>query len=107
MAMMNMFRAAVTLGALLAVATPALADQATGDIQARVTKRVDVAFSKLDTDKDGRISKAEAANGPRMSKYFDQIDADHDGFVTRTELSAAVERRLARQADKKQPAPQQ
>lgn len=110
MAMIKMFRSMVAVAALLAVATPALADEPTGDVKARAAKRVDQAFAKLDTDHDGRISKAEAAKGPKMSKVFDRVDADHDGFVTRAELTASIERRMARHAQKQQqsqPAPQQ
>ena len=98
--------AVLAAASLLAVASPAFA----GDddaMKARVSRRVDEAFAKLDTDKDGRISKAEAAKGPKMSKAFDRIDADHDGFVTRAELSAAVERRLQKQQQKKQQPPSQ
>jgi Ca2+-binding EF-hand superfamily protein len=88
--------------ALLAVATPAFAEDA--DLQARVSKRVEQVFAKLDSDRDGRISRAEAARGPKMAKTFDKVDADHDGFVNRAELSAAVEHRMERQQQKK-PAP--
>src|SRR5205814_10504856 len=39
-------------------------------------------WKKLDTDGDGRISKAEAqANAPRLFEHFDEIDANRDGFV--------------------------
>jgi Ca2+-binding EF-hand superfamily protein len=108
MAMIKMFRSVVALAALLTVATPALADEPTGDLKARAAKRVDQAFAKLDVDHDGRISKDEAAQGPKMSKVFDRVDADHDGFVTRAELTASIERRMARRAQKQQsPAPQQ
>jgi len=72
-------------------------------MKARVSRRVEQVFAKLDTDKDGRISKAEAAKGPKMAKAFDHVDADHDGFVSRAEMSAAVERRMQRQQQKKQP----
>ncbi len=108
--MMKMFRSAAAVAVLLAAATPALADAPTpaptGDVKARAAKRVDQVFAKLDTDKDGRLSRAEGAKGPKISKRFDQIDADHDGFISRAELSTAVEHRMARQAQKK-PAPPQ
>jgi Ca2+-binding EF-hand superfamily protein len=59
---------------------------------AKLAKHVDDVFARLDTDKDGKISKAEASKGPRLSKNFDTVDADHDGFVTKAELSAAMAR---------------
>ena len=46
-------------------------------------------FKKLDTDGDGRISRAEAQAAPRLAERFDAIDADKDGFVTPEELKAA------------------
>jgi Ca2+-binding EF-hand superfamily protein len=47
-------------------------------------------FKKVDTDGDGRISKAEAqANAPRLAAHFDQIDTNGDGYITPEELAAA------------------
>jgi Ca2+-binding EF-hand superfamily protein len=69
------------------LATPAFADE--GAPKAKLAKRIDTVFARLDTDKDGKISKAEASKGPRLSKHFDAVDTDHDGFVTRAELTAA------------------
>lgn len=76
--------------ALLFAAAPAFAEG--DDAKARIARRVDKTFEKLDADKDGRISRAEAAKGPRLSRNFDKVDADHDGYVSRAELSAALER---------------
>ena len=81
------------IAATMLAALPAFAQS--DDAKARIARRVDEAFARLDTDKDGRISRAEASKGPRLSKNFDRVDADHDGYVTRAELSAALER-LAR-----------
>jgi Ca2+-binding EF-hand superfamily protein len=50
-------------------------------------------LKKLDTDGDGRISRAEAQAAPRLAAHFDEIDADKDGFLTRDELKAAHGRR--------------
>jgi hypothetical protein len=103
MPMMKPIYSALAAVALLTAAAPAFADGAGGpggpggdDVKARIARRVDAAFAKLDADKDGRISRAEAAKGPRLSRKFDKIDADHDGYVTRAELSAALERRAQR-----------
>ena len=46
-------------------------------------------FKKLDTDGDGRISRAEAQASPRLAQHFDEIDANKDGFITPDELAAA------------------
>jgi len=47
-------------------------------------------WKRLDTDGDGRVSKAEAqANAPRLFERFNQLDANGDGFLTPDELKAA------------------
>ena len=41
---------------------------------------------KLDSDQDGRISRAEAAAGDgKMAPRFDQMDANKDGFIDRAD----------------------
>ncbi len=50
---------------------------------------------KMDKDGDGRISRAEAANRPKMAQYFDQIDTNKDGYLSRDELKAAQAMRKA------------
>jgi len=82
----------VTLFAVASLARPALAagEPSAEEIVAKMMQR-------LDADKDGRISRAEAAGAKRMAAHFDRIDADHDGFVSLAELTVAVEKRLAKQ----------
>ena len=46
--------------------------------------------AKIDGDKDGFVSRAEAeANAPRLAKHFDEIDANKDGKLSREEIQAA------------------
>jgi peroxiredoxin len=45
---------------------------------------------RLDTDKDGRVSKAEA--GSTFSDLFTRLDTNTDGFVTADEAKAALNR---------------
>jgi len=49
-------------------------------------------FQKLDTDKDGKISKAEADKQEKgrfsLKEKFDVIDANKDSFVDKEELKA-------------------
>lgn len=59
--------------------------------------------ARLDTDGDGRISRAEAARSPRLSQNFDQVDANKDGYVVRAELRAHMQReRPKREAERAQ-----
>lgn len=54
---------------------------------------------KVDLDGDGKISRDEAKGYARLEKGFDRIDTNKDGFLSRDELAAA---RKAAEA-KKQP----
>lgn len=42
--------------------------------------------TRLDADKDGYISRTEAAKAPRMLERFDQVDTDKDGRLSLAEL---------------------
>lgn len=46
-------------------------------------------FARMDTDRDGRISRAEADRFPKLAEKFATIDANGDGFVTKEEMQAA------------------
>ena len=43
---------------------------------------------KLDANKDGQISRTEAAGNPRLVKNFDAIDTNKDGQLSKGELKA-------------------
>lgn len=43
-------------------------------------------FDRLDTNGDGRLSRAEAAAYPQLAQRFEQIDANKDGFLSRDEI---------------------
>ena len=47
-----------------------------------------VAFSTLDTNKDGKVSLAEAHADPDLELAFDKLDLNHDGFLTPAEFQA-------------------
>jgi hypothetical protein len=46
-------------------------------------------LSRLDTNKDGYVSKDEAKGSADVSKHFSELDKDHDGKLSPAELSAA------------------
>lgn len=51
-------------------------------------------LNEVDTDKDGKVSKAEfTAKGESM---FSESDANHDGYITPDEMKAAHEARKAK-----------
>lgn len=69
------------------------ADQA----KARAEAMVDRMFARLDADKDGRLSAAEALSGPMaggrgVDRMFDRVDRDNDGAISLAEYDAAAER---------------
>jgi Ca2+-binding EF-hand superfamily protein len=47
-------------------------------------------FAKLDKNKDGYISKAEAKGDTELSKNFDKWDLNNDGKINRAEYLAAM-----------------
>jgi len=47
-----------------------------------------IAFSTVDTNKDGRISLQEARAAPDLYASFDMLDMNHDGFLSPAEFQA-------------------
>jgi hypothetical protein len=54
------------------------------------SKEVAAAFTKADTNKDGKLDKMEAEGIPGLAARFDQVDADGDKFVSKAELDKAM-----------------
>ncbi len=54
-------------------------------------QRLQDVFSRLDTNKDGKISKEEARG--LIKEHFDRIDTNKDGFITFDELLEAAQQR--------------
>lgn len=51
-------------------------------------------MAKLDTNKDSRISRAEAAAGEgKLATRFEQMDANKDGFIDRADHEARAKQR--------------
>lgn len=73
-----------TEGAGAMAATPATA--ATPAEPASDAKKI--TWSDLDGDKDGKLSKTEAAPIDKLSRVFDQADADKDSALTPDEYKA-------------------
>ena len=47
--------------------------------------RIDAMMAEMDTDHDGKVTRAEFATAPTL--LFDRADANHDGFVDKAELT--------------------
>ena len=47
-----------------------------------------VAFSTVDTNKDGKVSLSEARADPDLEMAFDMLDLNHDGFLSPKEFQA-------------------
>ena len=48
----------------------------------------DAAFAKADANRDGKLSKEEAAAVPAIAAKFDQLDKDKKGYLTPEEFAA-------------------
>jgi Ca2+-binding EF-hand superfamily protein len=64
--------------------------------QADLDKAVARMLERMDTNKDGKISRAEA-QGP-LAKFFDELDQNKDGYLDKTELRRAAARFQAQNA---------
>ena len=73
--------------ALMAVTVSGLA-LAHGHDGARPHRMHGDRLQQLDTDKDGRISRAEAAARPRLAERFAEMDADRNGFLDKADRQA-------------------
>ena len=65
------------IGIAFMLATPALAQDA------------GLVFTALDTNKDGKVSQAEAQRNTMVSDNFAAADKNHDGFLSKDEFVAA------------------
>lgn len=45
-------------------------------------------IKRLDTDKDGKVSKDEAKGNPRLTENFAKFDTNSDGFIDEAEFKA-------------------
>lgn len=63
--------------------TPAETQPAQGSQQEGAT------FESLDTNADGKISKAEAAANAGVTAQFSRYDQNGDGFIERAEVTSA------------------
>jgi hypothetical protein len=89
----------LTLGAQAQTATPAApaasqADTAPAPAAASAPKYsatdIERAFNFMDANKDGKISREEAAGFRGVARHFDEADTNKDGFLSREEFESAL-----------------
>jgi len=64
----------------------------------QIDRVVEKLLEQMDTNKDGKISKAEAKG--KLAEFFDQLDTNKDGYLDKEELRRAATRFLANQGGK-------
>jgi hypothetical protein len=98
-------RTALVFGAMLVLAgLPAALPAQTGlSGITRSVKILDRNFDIADRNRDGKLSRKEAQDGPVpfIAAHFDAIDAAHTGLVSKKDVHAYIARMLMRS----QPAP--
>ena len=57
-------------------------------------------FVWLDANRDGVVSRDEAAAHPKLEAHFNQIDTNKDGVLSRAELKIAHQKKVAAKFDK-------
>ncbi|MFC4254941.1 EF-hand domain-containing protein [Altererythrobacter xixiisoli] len=58
---------------------------------------MDAAFEQIDADRNGLISKEEAAAVPAIASAFDALDANKDGGLSKAEMQDALSKAQALQ----------
>lgn len=53
-------------------------------------KDMALAFNYMDANKDGKVSREEAAGFRGVARHFDEADTSRDGFLSREEFESAL-----------------
>jgi hypothetical protein len=77
----------VALAAVAQTTAPAPAPKPAAAPSAKDKASMEVAFSRADTNGDGKISKEEAARMPAIAAKFEELDANKDGSLSMDEFS--------------------
>lgn len=69
---------------------PAKAASAATTTPRYTAQELERAFNFIDANKDGKISREEAAGFRGVAKHFDEADTNKDGFLSREEFENAL-----------------
>jgi hypothetical protein len=79
-----------------AQAEPAATTAAASPAAKYSAKDLERAFSFMDANKDGKVSRDEAASFPNVAKHFDEADTDKDQMLSPGEFENAMNRSKAK-----------
>lgn len=77
-------------------APAASAPRPSGQTPAFTESNFGLAFNYIDANRDGQISREEAARFRGVAKHFDAADTNHDGVLSRQEFDEAMRRSLGK-----------
>ena len=80
---------AVSLGAL-AIAAQAQGTAAPSADSTPAANSTTAAFTRADSNADGKLTKQEAARLPAIASRFDELDKDKDGVLTSAEFDTGA-----------------
>ncbi|MEP2990463.1 MAG: hypothetical protein ABJN65_04525 [Parasphingorhabdus sp.] len=88
---MKRFSRLLILSATILVTTSPALSQTT----AMINRMIDSRFASSDTNKDGKLTKAEAKAGgmDRVVANFDRLDAKKRGYVSKPQIKAMAAKR--------------
>lgn len=88
--MTSLSKLLILSSAILATSSPALSQST-----AMINRMIDSRFAASDTNKDGKLTKAEAQAGgmDRVVANFDRLDAKKRGYVTKSQIKAMAAKR--------------
>ena len=81
-------RSTVVAAVIAAFAMSAVGQSKMAEPMAKDKVAIEAAFTKADTNADGKLSKEEAAMVPAIGAKFAELDKNKDGFLTLAEFAA-------------------